>query len=690
MLTSNSASIGAGGRAARRCYRRPGFGQLVFAGCALALGVVGAGVAQDGVQPDLIAMSLEELMQVEVDSVVGASLFRQKVTEAPASVTVVTAADIRRLGYRTLAEVLAGVRGMYTWHDQNYEHLGIRGFGRLGDYNSDILLLIDGHPTNESVYYSSAIGWDFLIDLDLIDRVEIVRGPSSSLYGTSAFFGVINVITRDGGEVAGAEAAGGLASHQTWEGRLGYGQRFSNGLELLASGTLYRSDGQDLYFPEYDDPTTNNGWAVDCDDEQAEQLFLKLRFGDVELLAAHADREKTVPTGAWETVFNDPGTMTGDQHDTLGLSFADVLASGLEIAAHLQYSRYAYDGTYVYDESEGGEPELVRNLDVTRAQWVIGEAHIARQIKKHRLLAGVEVRRDLEVLQLNQDEDGEIYLDDDRDGWVWGVFAQDEMEVAHSLRLSLGVRYDQYTSFGGTTNPRLGVIYQPRQRTSLKLLYGQAFRAPSAYELYYQSGDAQKANPELSPETIGSGEVVWEEFIGRGLQTSVSVYTYRVDGLIGQVTDPSDGLAVFENVDEVTASGIELEVQGRWWRQIEGYASWSIQETEDAAVDESYPNSPRRLGAVRLSVPFSGERLWVSPELLYRGSVETLDNQTLDSAFVANLTILATEVLKGVDLSLTVRNLFDESYRVPGGQEHLQDSLEQDGRTVRARAVVRF
>jgi outer membrane receptor for ferrienterochelin and colicins len=270
------------------------------------------------------------------------------------------------------------------------------------------------------------------------------------------------------------------------------------------------------------------------------------------------------------------------------------------------------------------------------------------------------------------------------------VFAQDELEVAHNLRLNLGVRHDEYTSFGGTTNPRLGLIYQPRQRTSLKLLYGQAFRAPSAYELYYQDGWAQKANPELGPETIGSGEVVWEEFIGRGLQTSVSIYTYRVAGLIGQITDPSDGLTVFENVDEVTASGIELEVQGRWWRQIEGYASWSLQETEDATIDQPYPNSPRCLGVVRLSVPFSGERLWVSPELLYRGSVETLDNRTLDGAFVANLTILATEVLKGVDLSLTVRNLFDESYRVPGGQEHLQDSLEQDGRTVRARAVVRF
>lgn len=678
-----------GGRADRRASRWFGFGLTTLVCGAVVFGAARVECAFAGDTADLLGMSLEELMAVEVESVVTASLFEQMVTEAPASVTVVTAEDIRRLGYRTLTEILAGVRGMYTWTDSNYDYLGVRGFGRLGDYNSDVLVLIDGHRTNESTYYASSIGREFLIDVDLIDRVEIVRGPSSSLYGTSAFFGVINVITRRAEDVGGVEVAGGVASHRTFEGRLSYGKRFAGGLDLLISGTAYRSDGQDHYYPVYDDPATNNGWAVDCDDAESESLFFKVGYGGFEVLLSHVDYGKTIPTGAWETVFNDPRTSTHDSQTSLGLRYADRLAGGLGIDAHLEYGRYDYDGYYLYDGSEDEEPYLVLNIDRARSQWVIGDAQFVKTISNHRLLGGVEIRRDLQIDQLNYDE--EVYLDDRRQGSLWGVFIQDEIEIRDNLRLNIGVRYDHYDTFGGSTNPRLGLIFNPRPRTSLKVLYGTAFRAPSAYELYYgDGGSSHKGNPDLNPETIRTWEVVWEEFIGRGIQTSVSVFSYRADDLIGQVVDPSDELQVFANIDEADAQGVEFEVKGRWWRQVKGYASVSYQEVKDASTDELFHNSPRYLGVVRLSVPFAGEKLWVSPELLYRGSVVTLGDETLDSALVTNLTILATEVFKGVDLSLSFRNLFDDDYRSPASQEHLQDSLEQGGRIVRARVVVRF
>ena len=144
----------------------------------------------------LIGMSLEDLMKVDIDSVYGASGYKQKVTEAPASVTIITSDDIRKYGYRTLAEILSNAPGFYISYDRNYSFLGIRGFGRPGDYNSRILLLVDGHRLNDSVYDQAFIGTEFPLDVDLIDRVEVIRGPNSSLYVASAFLGVINVITK--------------------------------------------------------------------------------------------------------------------------------------------------------------------------------------------------------------------------------------------------------------------------------------------------------------------------------------------------------------------------------------------------------------------------------------------------------------------------------------------------------------
>ena len=144
-------------------------------------------------QAGLSQLTLAELSDLEIDSVFGASRYAQKVTEAPSSVTIITREEIYKYGHTSLADVLRSVRGFYVTYDRNYSFLGVRGFSRPGDYNTRVLLLVDGHRLNDNIFGGALIGTEFPLDVDLIDRVEIIRGPSSSLYGTSAFFAVINV-----------------------------------------------------------------------------------------------------------------------------------------------------------------------------------------------------------------------------------------------------------------------------------------------------------------------------------------------------------------------------------------------------------------------------------------------------------------------------------------------------------------
>jgi outer membrane receptor for ferrienterochelin and colicin len=174
---------------------------VVFIVISLLLLVIPAGVsAQEKPDiPGLLDKSLEELMSIEIESVSSASGFTQKVTEVHASVTFVTSEDIQRYGYRTLAEVLKSVPGFYVSYDRNYSYVGVMGYGLPGDYNSRIALLIDGHRMNDNIYEGALLGTDFPLDVDLIDCVEVIRGPNSSLYLASAFLGVINVITKKGG-----------------------------------------------------------------------------------------------------------------------------------------------------------------------------------------------------------------------------------------------------------------------------------------------------------------------------------------------------------------------------------------------------------------------------------------------------------------------------------------------------------
>tara|TARA_B100000315_G_scaffold36538_1_gene31215 strand:- start:4096 stop:4698 length:603 start_codon:yes stop_codon:yes gene_type:complete len=151
----------------------------------------------------------DELKWLQAETFVwGASKYEQKVSEAPSSVTIITADEIKKFGFRTLAEMLRSIRGFFVSYERNWNHLGTRGFNLPGDFNSRILLLIDGHGVNDSIYGAANIGSASILNIDNIDRVEVIRGSSSSLYGTSAFLGVINVITKSWEDLKGVEVAG--------------------------------------------------------------------------------------------------------------------------------------------------------------------------------------------------------------------------------------------------------------------------------------------------------------------------------------------------------------------------------------------------------------------------------------------------------------------------------------------------
>src|SRR2546428_617733 len=206
---------------------------------------------------DLTQLPLEELMNLEIPKVYAASKIEQKTTEAPSSITIVTADEIKRYGYRTLADVLQSVQGFNASYDRNYAFLGARGVS-LGDFNSRVLLLVDGHRVNDNLTDGAFIETAFILDIDLVDRVEIIRGPGSVLYGNNAFFGVINVITRQGKQLNGVESSFEFGGFDTYKGRVTVGKLFTNGVHLLLSGTLYDSEGAErLFYKEFNMPSQN-------------------------------------------------------------------------------------------------------------------------------------------------------------------------------------------------------------------------------------------------------------------------------------------------------------------------------------------------------------------------------------------------------------------------------------------------
>ena len=639
-----------------------------------------------GAPQDPTALSLEQLLNTEVQTVFGASRFEQRVIDAPASVTIVTRDEIRRYGYRTLAEILQGVRGFYVTYDRNYTYLGVRGFGRPGDYNTRVLFLVDGHRLNDNVYDSTTVGTEFPIDVTMIERVEVVRGPTSSLYGPSAFFAVINVVTRSASSFNGIEVDAEAGSQGMRGGRIDGGHVFDGGTDVSFGASAFDSDGASmLHFPLYDgEPGT--GIANGADEDRAWRFAGTVVRGPWRLQGVAASRRKTVPTGAFGTVIGDPGTWTRDARGYVDLTYHGALA-GVSLQWRSAYDRNTYDGRYLSSDGEGGSAVEV---DSSRGEWLSTELTGSKRIgTAHLWTGGLEYRDNLRQDQDDYDAvSGRRYVSVPRASQVWAAYAEDEFRIAAKVIVNAGLRFDHHDRFGNSTNPRVALIVKPREVSSLKLLYGTAFRAPNVYEQYYfNNGD----DPLLKPERVRTAEAVWDQYLAHRFRVSGSVFRSNITGLISQIADEGNLNGIgYGNTGAARTTGAEVEVEGSLAAGYHGLVSCTVQSARNAETGDRLSNAPSSALAARATGPLFHDRVVLGIEGVYIGARRTLADTAVDGVFLTNLTITGGRLPARLGLSFSIRNLFDRRYSDPAGEEHRGDAIPQDGRVARANVSWRF
>lgn len=651
---------------------------------ALVVAIAAASPAS-GQQADAMALSLEDLLEV---TVTGAAKYTQKQSEVAAAASVITRDEIKAFGWRTLDEALASLPGIHTSYDRQYGSIGARGIGLPGDYLTRVLVAVNGNRINDALYDAGTVGRDFPVDIDLVERIEFIGGPGGAVYGQNAMFGVVNIITRDGASLDGGETSVAWMNRGNQrEARISWGRRLENGVDAMFSVSGLRADGQTLSmdYPGAGPGGSNVGGRVTGQDgERDREFFARIARGAWSAELASGKRRKDDPTASFFADAMVAGQYQRDAYGVMQLQYRQsYLNDQLEVLARLFYGRQRYDGIFHY----AGVPNLAKG----ESDWHGGELRLLHTgIAGHKLMFGAEWQRNSRIMQSN-DDPTTLGIDTliRGDGRRLGIYVQDEWQFADAWTSIIGVRADRSDVGSAQFSPRLGLIWQAAPTTTLKMLYGRAHRAPNAYERDYDDTVSQLANPGLDSETVDTYELIADHRLGNGTSLRASLYRWRLNEIITLTTDAVSGLTQYRSGERIDAQGVELSASRRWPSGVRLRGSVSFQDVAYAAGRE-LENSPRWLGRFNLIYPLPWHGLRLGYEYRFEGSRRTLAGARLGAYSLSHLNLSAEGWIRGVDLSLGVRNLFDRRYRHPGADSNWQDSFSQDGRAVLLKMDYRF
>ncbi len=557
-----------------------------------------------------------DLQLTTAEEVTAASRYAESVEDAPASVTIITQQELRAMNYPTIAEAVRGVRGMYLSNDSAYDSIGVRGFSHLGDYGNRILVTVDGHPTNDDYIFSSYVGFDGRVDIDDIERIEIIRGPGSVLYGTSAFFAVINLITRSRDMPTHAEVAVAGLQNGVGRGRVTGYWRINKDAGAWTSVAAAHGAGRDYFFPEMvtgsNTPSNTNqnacqpppqgsgtafnglpcdGNARGVDSFNAFTVNGRAWWKDLTLQWFFTTRKKFLPGGEYASTFNDPNTNFTDTRGFVEGRYEPKLSSTTQLFVRAHGNMYNFDDYLGYPSvAQGGSGAEV---DTYRGRWGGVEARVQYTSDVLRLMGGAEGIYHFQTLQLAQNQVEPVLFDNNGNPGrsdpfgVAAAYVNADIVPTKAFKLSAGARFDYYSSivhpqFLDSFNPRVAAIIKPTKNDTIKIMGGKAFRAPSVYELYNQGPTQYRAGVaclptdpvvngvptcDLSPEQVYTGELEYSHRFSPTVTALVAAYSNYVTNLIEliNVTGTSGAKNEYHNsANPVFVIGGEAEVRREW------------------------------------------------------------------------------------------------------------------------------
>jgi len=550
----------------------------------ICLPSLSAHAATDHKLEHFLSLSLEELVNLETTI---ATNTKNTITKTPAVVTVITANDIKATGATNLVDVLEGVPGIHVRASQ----FGFRPLVHFrGAKASQTLLMVDGTPMKD-LMWGFGIFWKGL-PTSIIERVEIIRGPGSALFGADASAGVINVITKTTGKIKSTEAGirvGSFNTNTAWAQTGGSYKGYDIGLtaELFSTNGHAPSILKDAQSATDQTYATNVSYAPNAAQYgwQNEDVRFSIAKNHWRLHANYM-RASDIGIGLTGAGVLDPVTRGADSRYNIDLLYNNNTFSknwGLDMELRYQNLDYTSGTGFQerppgYTDASGLYPNGIINIMKSAERRLNFElsGHY-RGFKDHliRIGSGYTLEDLYSVEQYVNSGTGPdgnplpaagpvVNISDtpyafapEKMRKIAYLFLQDEWTINESFELTAGARFDQYSDFGSTLNPRLALVWKNSDKLTTKLMYGQAYRAPSYQELFSNTSFA-KGDANLKPESSETIDLAFAYTATKNLHLNMNLFHFEQKDLIRATGTPR----TFQNTNKHTIQGIELET--RW------------------------------------------------------------------------------------------------------------------------------
>ena len=646
-----------------------------------------------------------------------------QISKAPSIVTVITDEEIKNLGYRTFVEILRTVPGFEILKTGALGDTipAVRGFAS----DNKVRVMLNGHLVNNPLRGGAFVNFDDF-PVEGIKRIEIIRGPGSAMYGENAFLGVINIITKDAKDIDGVKVSSGYGSFDTYDENIIFGEthgdvgisgmvhyRQTNGFDGIVKGdsqTIVDNSLSSLGFPK-----ASLAPGKVHDGRQEFDLNLKVAYKDFYIEGLYINKNVEPFIGPQYALNNESDVENNYVFGEAG--YKKTFEERLTLKPRIYYDQFDRN---IYTESLPKDATVSSDTDgdgVADTYYTYPDGHIANSKVIERVL-GTEIPFDYELFDGNMLTLGLEYryikqtnvhflsnvdpvtlepLDSVQDfsesypqidkatRSIWSVYLQDTWNITDALNFTLGVRHDQYSDFGGTTNPRSGLTWAFMKNASLKFLYGEAFRAPSFVEMHaiYQKNSIVRGNKDLDPETVRSYETGLSYKFNKYVTSSVNYFFNDIKDLIvlRNTFEETTRILSYENFGDAHVQGVEMETKMDITKGNYVFMNYTFQSPEDDDGDK-LPFVAKHKGNFGVNVHY-WKYINTNLSAFVSGPRSREEGDTrgdLPAYTLLNLSVIGKEFFKTMEVYGTVYNLLDKDYS-DAGPTSIPEDLPRPGRT---------